>query len=73
MKMASSAVLGAAGAIVSITMWVDNNNFTLNAHSHEIQRLQASDTIIYDQLRSIDARLARIEGKLDVILNHGRR
>ena len=71
-KMASSAVLGAAGAIVSITMWVGDKNYTIQAHELAIQRLQVTNNALYDTLQEINQKLSKIDGKIEVMLN-GRR
>lgn len=74
-KLASSAVLGAASAIVYITMWVGQSDSKALAHEVSIQRLQTTDNLFYDELRDLNEKIseikeraARIEGKLDAIL-----
>lgn len=65
-SLASSAVIGALCALVSATFWISDNDNKLEAHAASIERLEHS----VGGLEDIHDRLARIEGKLDVILNN---
>lgn len=68
-KLAISAIFGAVSGIISVTAWVSDKQHLIEAHGASIERLQATDNVMFDQLSKINQRLSSIEGKLDVILN----
>lgn len=69
MSIGLSAIIGAAGSLITASIWVADKDYQLDAHSAQIKSLQATDLIFYEQLKDINQRLSRIEGKLDVILS----
>lgn len=57
-------------AIASLIMWYSTVNYKFEVQAAAIQRLETRDEVVVDQLQSIDERLSRIEGKLDVMMRH---
>jgi hypothetical protein len=64
-SLASSAVLGAAAALISASFWVSDHDLRLDAAEMAIVRMDDS----LDGLSAIQDRLARIETKLDLLLS----
>ena len=64
-SLASSAIIGAVATIISLSFWVSEITSRLDAEELAIQRMDRS----IEDLTEMKERLARIEGKIDLIVS----
>lgn len=69
LKIGFAALIGGASGMASVIFWVADKDNRLEAHGAAIERLHDGQNVTADRLISIDQRLSRIEGKLDVVIS----